>query len=63
MNVTELRDFIERKNASIDRTLKQYGTGVRPGWVSCDLAILQADRDEAQRQLDQAIMREIIHES
>lgn len=40
-----LEAAIERLQKRIDNTLAQYGTGVRPAWVSADIAIDQANID------------------
>lgn len=45
--------FREAKAAEINRLLKTYGTGVRPGWVSTDIAIAATHRDRCQEIIDQ----------
>lgn len=35
-------DAAERSDREVQRITEQYGTGVRPSWVSCDIGIAQA---------------------
>lgn len=48
-----LRDYIARKQAQIDDLEKQYGTGVRPGWVGEEITMLTFYQRDAEDQLKQ----------
>ena len=41
-----------RKQKEIDDIIKRYGTGVRPSYVSADLAMAGMYRDEAKKQAE-----------
>lgn len=47
-----------RMQQQIDRTIATYGSGVRPSWVSADLAIEGEERDMRMREAA-AIRRQI----
>ena len=49
----KLRDYIARKQAQIDDLEKQYGRGVRPGWVSEEITMLTFYKQDAEDQLKQ----------
>jgi len=42
-----LRDYAEALDLSIGATVRAYGSGVRPSWVSEDIAIDTMNRDQA----------------
>ena len=42
----------ESKQREIDSIIKRYGTGVRPSYVSADLAMAGMYRDEAKKQAE-----------
>ena len=48
-----LRDYIARKQGQIDDLEKQYGTGVRPGWVGEEITMLTFYKQDAEDQLKQ----------
>ena len=43
---------IERKQKEIDDIIKRYGTGVRPSFVSADLAMIRQSLDNAKKQAE-----------
>lgn len=43
---------VERKQKEIDDTIKRYGTGVRPSFVSADLAMARQGLDNAKKQVE-----------
>ena len=49
----KLRDYIARKQGQIKDLEKQYGTGVRPGWVSEEIMMLTFYQRDAEDQLKQ----------
>lgn len=51
--IETLRDYISHKQAQIDDLIKRYGTGVRPGWVGEEIAILYHYQQDAEKQLKQ----------
>lgn len=53
INPDELRADIQRLTDKIDRLERRY-CGVRPSWVSADIAIMKTARDGAQRLLEEA---------
>ena len=48
-----LRDYIARKQAQIENLEKQYGRGVRPGWVGEEITMLTFYQRDAEDQLKQ----------
>lgn len=48
-NAQERINYYKEK---IDRLIKQYGTGVRPSWVSTDLAIDQQYKHNWEKELN-----------
>ena len=46
------RDMLARKQREYDSIVERYGTGVRPSWVSTDLAILHEEIKYLQNELD-----------
>lgn len=40
MTIQETKDYIARKEQQIAALIKEYGQGVRPGWVGEEIAIL-----------------------
>tara|TARA_R110000803_G_scaffold48850_1_gene101671 strand:+ start:544 stop:774 length:231 start_codon:yes stop_codon:yes gene_type:complete len=47
-----LRDYAEALDLSIGATVRAYGSGVRPSWVSEDIAIDTMLRDQALAEAD-----------
>ena len=47
----KLREYIARKQSQIDNLEKQYGTGVRPGWVGEEITMLTFYKQDAEDQL------------
>ena len=47
-----LRDYAEALDLSIGATVRAYGSGVRPAWVSEDIAIDTMLRDQALAEAD-----------
>ena len=47
-----LRDYAEALDLSIGATVRAYGSGVRPSWVSEDIAIDTMHRDQALAEAD-----------
>ena len=47
-----LRDYAEALDLSISATVRSYGSGVRPAWVSEDIAIDTMNRDQALAEAD-----------
>ena len=48
----QIQAYIDRLQADCDRLDAQYGTGVRPSWVSTDEAIACHKIREAKKQLE-----------
>ena len=48
-----LRDYIARKQGQIKDLEKQYGTGVRPGWVGEEITMLTFYMQDAEYELKQ----------
>lgn len=44
-SLQQAKDMVAYYEKNVDDLIKQYGTGVRPSWVSTDLAIVE-DRIE-----------------
>lgn len=40
------KKLAEHYEGEVERLIHKYGTGVRPGWVSADLAIYEMRRDQ-----------------
>ena len=49
----KLREYIARKQGQIKDLEKQYGTGVRPGWVGEEITMLTFYMQDAEDQLKQ----------
>ena len=49
----KLRDYIARKQKQIEDLEKQYGTGVRPGWVGEEITMLTFYMRDAEYELKQ----------
>ena len=49
----KLREYIARKQGQIEDLEKQYGTGVRPGWVGEEITMLTFYQRDAEDQLKQ----------
>ena len=49
----KLREYIARKQGQIEDLEKQYGTGVRPGWVGEEITMLTFYMRDAEDQLKQ----------
>ena len=49
----KLREYIARKQAQIEDLEKQYGRGVRPGWVGEEITMLTFYQRDAEDQLKQ----------
>lgn len=49
----KLREYIARKQGQIKDLEKQYGTGVRPGWVGEEIMMLTFYQRDAEDQLKQ----------
>ena len=49
----KIRDYIARKQAQIEDLEKQYGRGVRPGWVGEEITMLTFYKQDAEDQLKQ----------
>jgi hypothetical protein len=47
-----LRDYAEALDLSIGATVRAYGSGVRPSWVSEDIAMDTMLRDQALAEAD-----------
>ncbi|MAD65941.1 MAG: hypothetical protein CMK24_00840 [Porticoccaceae bacterium] len=47
-----LRDYAEALDLSIGATVRAYGSGVRPAWVSEDIAMDTMLRDQALAEAD-----------
>lgn len=52
MNKEELQDYIARLQADSDRLNERYGTGVRPSWLSTDLALNWAGIESAKKKIE-----------
>jgi hypothetical protein len=50
------KKMLEIRQKEYDSLIKQHGTGVRPSWVSTDLAILQ-DKIQGYKQDIASLMR------
>lgn len=48
-----LREYIAHKQGQIKHLEKQYGTGVRPGWVGEEITMLTFYQRDAEDQLKQ----------
>ena len=53
MTIEEARAYIARKQQQIDDLIERHGQGVRPGWVSEELAMLTFYKQDAENQLQQ----------
>jgi hypothetical protein len=51
MTIQSLRDYIARKQSQIDDLEKQYGRGVRPGWVGEEITMLTFYKQDGENQL------------
>lgn len=51
--IESLRAYIARKEQQIEALIKEHGQGVRPGWVSEELAMLTFYKKDAENQLKQ----------
>lgn len=51
MTTEEARAYIARKQQQIDDLIERHGQGVRLGWVSEEIAILQFYKTDAEKQL------------
>ena len=49
----KLREYIARKQGQIEDLEKQYGTGVRPGWVGEEITMLTFYMQDAEYELKQ----------
>ena len=49
----KLREYIARKQGQIEDLEKQYGTGVRPGWIGEEITMLTFYMRDAEDQLKQ----------
>ena len=49
--IAGLQSYINSKHREIEGLIREYGHGVRPSWVSCDLALAR----EAIARMEQAI--------
>ena len=49
----KLHEYIARKQAQIEDLEKQYGRGVRPGWVGEEITMLTFYKQDAEDQLKQ----------
>ena len=49
--IAGLQAYVESEERSIAQTIKTYGTGVRPSWVSADIAIDQGHVDRAKAEI------------
>lgn len=49
----KLREYIARKQAQIEDLEKQYGTGVRPGWVGEEITLMTFYMRDAEYELKQ----------
>lgn len=52
MDKQQLQSYINRLQADCDSLIGKYGQGVRPSWVSCDLALNYDEMERAQAELD-----------
>lgn len=50
--IDELRHYAEMKQRELDEIIARYGEGVRPAWVSTDIAIAQAKIRGLKKQID-----------
>ena len=48
-----LREYIAHRKAQIEDLEKQYGTGVRPGWVGEEITMLTFYMQDAEYELKQ----------
>ena len=53
MTIQSLREYIARKQGQIEDLEKQYGTGVRPGWVGEEITMLTFYMQDAEYELKQ----------
>ena len=51
-------DMVAYYTKGIDETVKKYGTGVRPSWVSADLAIDRDRRDAWKQEIKRLAIEE-----
>jgi hypothetical protein len=49
----KLSEYIARKQGQIEDLEKQYGTGVRPGWVGEEITMLTFYMQDAEYELKQ----------
>lgn len=49
--IESLKAYIHYKEASLQRTLDQYGSGVRPSWVSEEMATASSGLRRAYKEL------------
>jgi|SaaInl1SG_22_DNA_1037389.scaffolds.fasta_scaffold69231_2 hypothetical protein len=49
--IASLKSYIKYKEASLQRTLDQYGSGVRPSWVSEEMATASSGLSRAYKEL------------
>ena len=52
MNKEELQNYIDRVQADSDSLNEKYGTGVRPSWLSTDLALNWACIESAKKKIE-----------
>lgn len=52
-DIESLRAYIARKEQQIEALIKEHGQGVRPGWVSEELAMLTFYKKDAENRLKQ----------
>ena len=50
-DIETLRAYIAHKQQQIELLEKRYGTGVRPGWVGEEIAILSHYQNDARNEL------------
>lgn len=50
-DIKTLRAYIAHKQQQIEDLEKRYGTGVRPGWVGEEIAILHHYQKDAENEL------------
>ena len=55
--IAGLQAYLNSKQREIDGLLRDYGDGVRPSWVSADLALAQAAVSRMKRAIEE-IMEE-----
>lgn len=60
--IAGLQAYLNSKQREIDGLLRDYGDGVRPSWVSGDLALAQAAISRMERAIEEIMQEDDEHE-